>query len=251
MSRIRKFVEKRADTVVISNRAERRNRGIAPTVILDEFPSIRAEASQIRIRRIQNRSRLLIAERDVRVEVQAAVVPLWILKDRLAVVGASETILNRRRDRSRRNPRRPSCRSCLRAARIPGENRSTRARVLRPVINLPKSFHLRRCEALGTLRPLASQSRRIEMARSRILQQPVFHAVQSVACGHHCILNQRKFRGRDCAARRLCQRSRVPYETGEKVRPVARRRAGDDSVKVFRRTAALPSAPHVRHRSNH
>src|SRR5580700_2722930 len=61
MSRIREFVEKRANTVVVSNRAERRNCRIAPTVILDEFPSIRAEASEIWIRRIQGRSSLLIA----------------------------------------------------------------------------------------------------------------------------------------------------------------------------------------------
>src|SRR5512141_2916946 len=68
VSCIRKSVEKRADTIVVSNRAERRNRGIAPTVILDEFPAIRSKAAEIRIRSIQDRSRLLIAERDVRVE---------------------------------------------------------------------------------------------------------------------------------------------------------------------------------------
>src|SRR5579863_9719029 len=83
MSRIRKFVEKRADTVVVSNRAERRNCRIAPTVILNQLSSIRAETSEIRIRRIQNRPRLLIAERHVRVKVQVPVIPFWILKDRV------------------------------------------------------------------------------------------------------------------------------------------------------------------------
>src|SRR5271165_6468374 len=93
MSRIRVFVEKRADTVVVSYRAERRNCRVAPTVILNQLSSIRAEASEIRIRRIQNRPRLLIAECDVRVEVQVPVIPFRILKDRVAVVGASETVL--------------------------------------------------------------------------------------------------------------------------------------------------------------
>src|SRR5690348_18513971 len=95
LPRVREFVQKRADAVVVSNRAERRNRGIAPTVILDEFASIRAEASEIRIRRIQNWPRLLIAERDISVEVQVSVIPFRILKDCMAVVGASETVLNR------------------------------------------------------------------------------------------------------------------------------------------------------------
>jgi len=79
-------VKKGPHTLVVSDRAERRDRRIAPTVILNQFSAICAEASEVWIRRIQDWSGLLVAERNVRIEVQRPVIPLRVLENRLTVI---------------------------------------------------------------------------------------------------------------------------------------------------------------------
>ena len=77
------------------------------------------------------------------------------------------------------------------------------------------------------------------MQATRILDQAVSHAVETIACGHDGALDDGELGGRDRAVRRGQERAFVPHERGEQARPVVRRGAGEDAVEVFRKALRL------------
>src|SRR5688572_210040 len=175
-------LEERTHALVIVDRTNRRDRCIAPAMMLNQFAAIRAKRTQIRVRGIEHGPGFRVAKRDVPIEIQRSEIPVRLLEDRVPVIGIAKARLYRRRLRIRRyDPRHPSSGNRF------GANRKTRKDLLAgpridwAAIDSTQCRDLSFCETVGSIVRFTNHGARIEVARSWVFDEPIFHAVQRIA----------------------------------------------------------------------
>src|SRR5665213_3390066 len=88
-----------------------------------------------------------------------------------------------------RDPRAPASLAGFTAWHDPGENLLS-VRSSCALIDFLHGIHLRLCQAVRSVAVLAEQTRRIEMAAARIVENPVFDAVNCIAGGVYRIADR-------------------------------------------------------------
>src|ERR1700722_19599258 len=82
---VRILPQKRADALVVLDGTDRRDGGVTPAVILNEFSTMRAERPQVGTGGVENRPGLFVAERHIAIEFQRSKIPLGLFEHRLTV----------------------------------------------------------------------------------------------------------------------------------------------------------------------
>ena len=131
----------------------------------------------------------------------------------------------------RHDPRHPSARNGFGARGVAWEDLLAGARIRRAAINLPQCGDLSFRQTLGCITCFTNHRARIEIARSRIFDESIFHTVQRITSRKRCALDGRQLGRRNWTLR---QRSFIPDEPREQVRPVVRWRSGNDALEIFR-----------------
>ena len=208
-------------------------------MVLNELPARRTERPQVRARRVEDRSRLRIGDAHIAIEVEQPEIPRRVLEYRCPVIAVAKSELDGACGVRGRDPGAPAARHGLGPERLADEDAFLGARIARPLVDLLQRIDLGLGQTVGRVRTLAEKHGRIERAGSRILDQAVSHAVETIARGHDGALDDRELGGRDRAVWRGQERAFVPHERGEQVRPVVRRGAGEDAAEVFRKALRL------------
>src|SRR5215467_8628419 len=91
---IREFREKRLHTLIVVDGTQRRDRRVAPPVILKELAAFGTKGAKIRIRCVKDRASLGIPELNVAVEIESPKVPFGVFENGLFVIGISKIELN-------------------------------------------------------------------------------------------------------------------------------------------------------------
>jgi hypothetical protein len=184
-------------------------------VVLNQLPAGCTKRPQVRARRVEDRSRLRIADAHVTIEVEHPEIPIGVLEDRRPVVAVAEHELDGACGVRRRDPEAPAAGHRFGPGWLSDEERFLRARIARSLIDLLERVDLRSRQTIGRVRPLADERGRIEPAGTRILDQAIGHAVEAIARGHDGSLDDRELCRRDGALRRRQERAFVPDERGE------------------------------------
>src|SRR5581483_4832624 len=161
----------------------RRDGGIAPAVILDEFAAAGFGGSEIGVLGADEAG-IFVGELDVRIEIERAEVPMRVVKDDVAEEGVSEEPGEGRligTGSASGEPERPVDSNRFGAGSIAGENLFVGAWVSGTLVDLLCRADLSGGEAIGAVARLALDHDGIEMAEIGIFENVVRDAVELVA----------------------------------------------------------------------
>src|SRR4029434_4883910 len=123
----------------------------------NELPARCTERPQVRAGRVEDRSRLRIANAHVAIEVEHPEIPLGVLEYRGRVVAVADHELDGTCGVRRCDPRAPAAGHRFRPERLSDEETFLRARIARPLINLLEPVDLTFGQTIGRVCSFADE----------------------------------------------------------------------------------------------
>jgi hypothetical protein len=234
------FVLKRAHAsqlgrhgLVIVDAVRRRDPGICPAVVLQQFSATIEEGCQIWIDRIHCPPVDLVREGRVSIEIIGLVIPVGILEHHeLEDAGGKRHGLGRH------------CSDAGRPSQLASKGHSgidilLGARIDRATIDLSDRVDLRGSQAIRTVFTLAFDNSRIELASSGILHDAVLDAVSDIARREHGVVKNRQLGRWDETTWLLPHRLRNPDRPTRQACHVVGGRSRNDAIVVGRKALGL------------
>ena len=217
--------------VVVRHGVLRRHDRIGPAGVHQQLAAVFPERAQIALDGRHERQ-LLLGEREVAVVVDCPIVPVRIVEEEVAEesnahrLGGIHHVLAPALNRVLAEAFAP--------ARPAGEDRLAGARILQPVVHLPRRVHLRRRQTSGLVSALARELRGIEMTAARVVDDAVLQAVERVARLDRRVREERQLvlRNDRTSVGRMRHGPRI-QEAERLANAVVRGIAGDDAVVIL------------------